>query len=71
MLKEINYPDTYFEIAKIVKEDILHNHLKLISWIKNLPLYYETETQIFVHVGIDEEVEDYWRCQTSKKCLLS
>lgn len=53
MLKELSYPKIYFEIAKIVKEDILKRHSELITWIVNLPLYFENEMQIFVHAGID------------------
>lgn len=71
MIKEIKYPDTYFEIAKFVKEDILKYHSRLISWIKKLPLYYENENQIFVHAGIDEEAEDYWKHGTSREYFLS
>lgn len=30
-------------------------------WIERLPLYYETDRQIFVHAGIDEEAGDLWK----------
>ena len=30
-------------------------------WIKHLPLYYETDRQIFVHAGIDETAGDLWK----------
>lgn len=33
-------------------------------WISSLPLYYETNEQIFVHAGIDEEAGDLWRVGT-------
>lgn len=33
-------------------------------WITRMPLYYETEDQIFVHAGIDEEAGDLWRVGT-------
>lgn len=33
-------------------------------WINRLPLYYETDDQIFVHAGIDEEAGDLWRIGT-------
>lgn len=32
-----------------------------IDWIKSLPFYYETDNQIFVHAGIDEEAGEYWK----------
>lgn len=62
--KELTYQDYLFRAAKIIKEDILTNHIELIQWLKNLPFYYETETQIFVHAGIDEEAEEYWKYGT-------
>ncbi|NOU99498.1 metallophosphoesterase [Paenibacillus planticolens] len=36
----------------------------LIKWLKGLPYYYETDTQIFVHAGIDEEAEEFWKWGT-------
>jgi hypothetical protein len=33
----------------------------VIHWLKGLPFYYETEKQIFVHAGIDEEAEELWK----------
>lgn len=30
-------------------------------WMRDLPLFYETDRQIFVHAGIDEEAEGLWR----------
>lgn len=37
------------------------NDATLINWLKGLPFYYETDTQIFVHAGIDEEAEEFWK----------
>lgn len=37
------------------------NDTALINWLKGLPFYYETDTQIFVHAGIDEEAEELWK----------
>ncbi|WP_438495464.1 metallophosphoesterase [Paenibacillus sp. IHBB 3054] len=39
----------------------LFNDTALINWLKDLPFYYETDTQIFVHAGIDEEAEELWK----------
>jgi serine/threonine protein phosphatase 1 len=33
----------------------------LIKWLMALPYYYETDTQIYVHAGIDEEAGEYWK----------
>lgn len=40
------------------KNCILENHRELVLWMKNLRLFYETKTQIFVHAGVDEEIPD-------------
>lgn len=47
----------YSEMVKIIKE----KHLELLDWVKNLPLYFETETQIFVHAGINESAGRLWK----------
>lgn len=49
-----------FEINDIIKKYIKSNCPELISRVKSLPLYYETENQIFVHAGVDEEAGEYW-----------
>ena len=33
---------------------------ELIKWIEEMPSYYDGESQIFVHAGIDEEAGEYW-----------
>ena len=39
---------------------------KLMWWLRMLKYVYETERQIFVHAGIDEEAGDFWRQATPK-----
>lgn len=31
------------------------------AWMLDLPLFFETDEQIFVHAGVDEEAGDLWR----------
>lgn len=33
----------------------------ITDWLKSLPFHYETNTQVFVHAGIDEEAGEYWK----------
>lgn len=33
----------------------------VLDWMRKLPYYYETDTQIFIHAGVDEEAGDLWR----------
>ena len=35
-----------------------------------MPLYFESESQIFVHAGVDEEAGEYWMWGTSDSILL-
>ncbi|OJG23754.1 hypothetical protein RR47_GL000469 [Enterococcus columbae DSM 7374 = ATCC 51263] len=42
-------------------------HQALLAWLKRkyqLPRYVETNTQIFVHAGVDEETGEHWRLFT-------
>ncbi len=47
-------------ISRETVQMILSNHEKLIWWIWQMPLYFETKSQIFVHAGVDEEAGEYW-----------
>ena len=38
--------------------------------MQHLPLYYETDAQIFVHAGVDEAAGEYWSFGTSENTLL-
>lgn len=40
------------------KRCIKENHKELLSWMRKLRLYYETEMQIFVHAGVDEDIPE-------------
>ncbi len=42
----------------------------LLSWMKSLPLFHETEHQIYVHAGVDEEAEDLWVFGTSDEMFI-
>ena len=47
-----------------IKRAIRTRHSALLHWLRDLPLVHETETQIFVHAGIDEEAGKHWRSVT-------
>lgn len=42
----------------------------MIKWIRSLKSYYETETQIFVHAGVEEEAEEYWKYGSADDIFL-
>lgn len=50
-------PDREARIA-FVKACIKRDHKELLAWMRKLRLFYETDTQIFVHAGVDEEIPE-------------
>jgi serine/threonine protein phosphatase 1 len=66
-----NYFSVFEKCVPIIKQDIFSNHRDLIEWLKKLPYYYETEDQIFVHAGIDEEAEEFWQWGTPEELFVS
>lgn len=48
-------------IEDITSKKIIFDDKVIIDWLKSLPYYFETDTQIFVHAGIDEEAEELWK----------
>ncbi len=43
----------------------------VLLWLRSLPFFYETETQIFVHAGVDEEAGEYWKLGTENYYFCS
>lgn len=60
-----------YGINRIIAQCIRKNNRELIEWMKKLPVYYETETQIFVHAGVDEEAGEYWKYGTEDHYYMS
>ncbi len=50
---------------------VLRTNGELIKWMKSMKSFYETDTQIFVHAGVDEEAEDCWQFGTSDEIFYS
>lgn len=53
----------YKEMIAMIKT----KHKDLLTWLENLPYYYTTENQIFVHAGVNEEAERDWKRGTSSE----
>ena len=49
---------------------ILETSGELIKWMRSMELFYKTETQIFVHAGVDEEAEEYWEWGSGEEIFL-
>lgn len=69
-LNQISRTCSLETISREAVQMILSEHKELIWWISKMPLYYETEKQIFVHAGVDEEAGEYWMWGTSDSILL-
>ena len=69
-LNQISRTCSLETISREAVQMILSGHENLIWWIKNMPLYYESEKQIFVHAGVDEDAGEYWMWGTSENTLL-
>lgn len=54
----------------LAAEMIVENNREIIEWLKKLRLFYETDKQIFVHAGVDEEAEEYWQLGTEEDVFL-
>lgn len=49
------------EAVRKVRSYILEHDRELISWLRTLPLFFETDKEIFVHAGIDEDEGNLFR----------
>lgn len=48
----------YRESLYSLKDKIKKRNKELLIWLKKLPLFYETSTQIYVHAGVDEDIPE-------------
>ncbi len=61
LLKLKDFDEAYRHAVACIKRD----HPDVIAWVRTLPYFYESgEGQVFVHAGVDEEAEDYWKVGT-------
>lgn len=66
------YAPTLSEDALNVKAArlALDANRELVDWLRALPCCYETERQIFVHAGVDEEAGDLWKWGTEEAVFV-
>ena len=69
-LDKISNTGSLGKISREAVKMVLAEHKSLINWIRNMPSSYETENQIFVHAGVDEEAGEYWKWGTDDSFLL-
>ena len=58
------------EMNKRAVEIINSKYADLIQWICNMPSFYETKSQVFVHAGVDEEAGEYWMWGSGDEVFL-
>lgn len=51
----------YFLLEDIQNKSIFFDDDAMINWLKALPFHFETDSQIYVHAGIDEEAGEFWK----------
>lgn len=71
IFQEINSRSNLIDISKEIANIIKSKHKELILWLIKLPYYFETENQIFVHAGIEEDAEDLWKLGTPKEYFVN
>jgi serine/threonine protein phosphatase 1 len=49
---------------------LLEDAGEIITWLKGLPYFYETDKQIYVHAGVAEWAKEDWLCVTSEELMV-
>ena len=57
-LEELKKMTDRNEQISYIKKCIKSNHKDLLAWMQKLKTFYETETQVFVHAGVDEDIPE-------------
>lgn len=55
-----NHELIYLENNASVPRGVNH----ALDWVRELPYFHKTDTQIFVHAGVDEDAGEYWEWGT-------
>lgn len=69
-LMEIKNTASFGKLNVTAVKMLLETNGDLIKWIRSMPSFYETQNQIFVHAGVDEEAEDFWKWGTGDEIFL-
>lgn len=65
LLRSDGDPQLIAAVNARVQRRIRTAHATTLAWLRRRPLVHETDQQIFVHAGIDEEAGDDWRLATA------
>lgn len=53
--------DGMVDVNRDVRTALVKRHGDLVRWLRERPLHFETDDNIFVHAGLDEEAGQWWR----------
>lgn len=59
------------EIYSLIRKGIIEEQKEILEWMSKLPYCYETDKQIFVHAGVDEEAGEWWKIGTEDYMFLN
>lgn len=68
--KNLNHSEENSQLSELFRRDILEKNQHLVAWLRRKDKacrYYETEKQIYVHAGVDEEAGDFWKWGTPEE----
>ena len=69
-LEQIEKKGSFYLINHEAVKMVLESIPDIIKWIRQMPLFYETDKHIFVHAGVNEEADEEWRWGTSDHIFL-
>ncbi len=70
LITQIERKSSFAALNHEATKMVLETNGDLIKWIRSMESFYETDTQIFVHAGVDEEAEEFWKWGTGDEVFL-
>ncbi len=61
-----SFVEMNMKAVSLIKE----SYAEMIGWIASMPSFFETDKQIYVHAGVDEDAGEYWKWGTSDDIFL-
>ena len=69
-IREMEKTASFEDFNKEAVRMVLETNGKLVQWMRSMLSYYQTDTQIYVHAGVDEEAGEYWMWGTGDEVFL-
>ncbi len=65
-IKTIAKHKSAYEINRLAVTKLLEHNADIISWMRTMKLFHETDDVIYVHAGVDEEAGAEWKYGTEE-----